>query len=209
MIKKITTLLLVFCGLFGGMLRVFADDEVPTFTVDPDGTGRITYVDKRQTPTIEFQLFKVNPTGSKLAGAKFGIYSDAECNTLVEDKTTNSDGMFKYDTKFVVGTDYYIREIKAPTGYVKDTKAYHFKVTKSTEDELEFTFDGHDYTLSTGASPIAIVNNVTTDNSYTVQYTNTNRSGERLPVTGSNGVILFMGAGLLLIAGAVFMKKKK
>lgn len=209
MIKRIATLLLVFCGLFGGMLRVFAEDEVPTFTVDPDGTGRITYVDKRQTPTIEMQLFKINPTGAKLEGAKFGIYSDAECTTLVEEKTTNSEGMFKYDTKFAVGTDYYIKETKAPKGYVKDTKVYNLKVTKSTEDELEFTFDGKSYSLSSEEAPIAIVNHVTTDNAYTIQYTNTNKAGERLPNTGSNGVILFMGAGLLLIAGAVLMKKKK
>ena len=66
-------------------------------------------------------------TGTKLAGAVYGIYSDSACTRLVQQMTTGKDGTCKSDA-LVAGT-YYVREISAPRGYVLDKAVYTLVVT--------------------------------------------------------------------------------
>ncbi|MGC4388198.1 prealbumin-like fold domain-containing protein, partial [Streptococcus suis] len=61
-------------------------------------------------------------TKAPLAGAVFGIYSDAETKQLVDIVTTNADG-YAISTKVGKGT-YYLKEITAPTGYSLNTNVY-------------------------------------------------------------------------------------
>ena len=62
-------------------------------------------------------LIKVDSeTGSKLPNATYGIYSDSGCSKLVDTLVTGTDGTAK--SKELVAGTYYVREIKAPQGYV-------------------------------------------------------------------------------------------
>ena len=54
-----------------------------------------------------------------LSGAKYGIYSDMYCATLLEVITTDASGVATSASGYAPGT-YYIREIVASTGYQRD-----------------------------------------------------------------------------------------
>ena len=61
-------------------------------------------------------------TGAALANAVFGIYSDSQCANLITRLTTGLGGTVKSEA-LVAGT-YYVKEIKAPDGYVLDDNIY-------------------------------------------------------------------------------------
>ena len=63
-----------------------------------------------------------------LEGAKYGVYSDSACKTLVTTITTNASGYAATkDNELEAGT-YYVKEIQASTGYQLDQKVYTFEV---------------------------------------------------------------------------------
>ena len=72
---------------------------------------------------------KDNETGTvaqgdaTLAGAVYGMYEDKACTKLMKQYTTNEYGQF--ETDYVrCGTDYYLKEITPPTGYLKNDTVY-------------------------------------------------------------------------------------
>lgn len=67
-------------------------------------------------------------TGTKLANAVYGIYTDSGCTALKEKMTTGTDGGCK-SGPLTPGT-YYVKEITSPTGYVLD-KDVHTLVVKA------------------------------------------------------------------------------
>ena len=66
-------------------------------------------------------------TGSSLAGATYGIYSDSGCNNLVQSMTTGEDGTCKSEA--LAASTYYVKELTAPRGYVLDPSVYTLVVT--------------------------------------------------------------------------------
>lgn len=65
-------------------------------------------------------------SGVKLSGAKYGIYTDSSCTNKVDTITTGSDGTAT--SKALVAGTYYVKEIKAPTGYVLSGKVHTLTV---------------------------------------------------------------------------------
>ena len=65
-------------------------------------------------------------SGVKLPGAVYGIYSDSGCSNKVDTMTTDSNGYAKSGA-LVAGT-YYVKEIKAPKGYVLSGKVHTLTV---------------------------------------------------------------------------------
>lgn len=65
-------------------------------------------------------------SGVKLAGAVYGIYTDSGCKNKVQTMTTDEKGYAKSGA-LVAGT-YYVKEIKAPKGYVLSGKVHTLKV---------------------------------------------------------------------------------
>ena len=59
-------------------------------------------------------------TGNKLKKAVYGIYSDKACTDLVDKITTDGNGYVK--SKELVAGTYYVKEITAPYGYLKNDK---------------------------------------------------------------------------------------
>lgn len=79
----------------------------------------------------KIQVVKVDSkkTDAKLAGAVFGVYSDAECTQLITKMpATDQNGA---STVEIIKTQdtVYLKEITAPTGYRINTTAYNVKLT--------------------------------------------------------------------------------
>ena len=79
-----------------------------------------------------------------LAGAKFGIYKDANCTQLIDVVTTNENG-YAVSTNVEYGI-YYVKELVAPTGYSLNDKVYAITAdwttatTTSTATETDRTY---------------------------------------------------------------------
>ncbi len=79
-----------------------------------------------------------------LKGAQYGVYTDSACNNLVETLTTDANGKVTTTKIWPVGTTLYVKEIKAPSGYLLDPQIHSLKI-KDGENKLEVrdqpTFD--------------------------------------------------------------------
>ncbi|CYV50196.1 SpaA isopeptide-forming pilin-related protein [Streptococcus suis] len=98
--------------------------EDPNNKPNPQNDNTIANKEDSETVyTYQIAFKKVDSiTKAPLAGAVFGIYSDAETKQLVDIVTTNADG-YAISTKVGKGT-YYLKEITAPTGYSLNTNVY-------------------------------------------------------------------------------------
>lgn len=118
---------------------------------EPDGaTGVNKKEDEETVYTYQLAFLKTgedtdndgNP--NPLAGAKFGIYKDADCTQLIDVVTTNGNG-YAVSANVESGT-YYVKELVAPTGYSLNDKVYSIKAdwatatTTSTAAETERTY---------------------------------------------------------------------
>lgn len=93
-----------------------------------EGVGNEKYVDFKVTWTKECYVSivkKDSETSNTLAGAVYGIYSDAACTQLIKQMpATDANGVSKITiekTQEVV----YLKEISVPTGYTIDAKGYN------------------------------------------------------------------------------------
>lgn len=88
---------------------------------------------------IEINKVDENHSHINLPGATFGIYVDdvygMEKDMLVDEITTNNNG-YAITKKLKLG-DYYIKELKAPVGYVSDEKEYPISLTENNEIYLQ------------------------------------------------------------------------
>ncbi|MCI8483722.1 MAG: Cys-Gln thioester bond-forming surface protein, partial [Lachnospiraceae bacterium] len=76
-------------------------------------------------------------SGAKLPGAVYGIYSDSECGNKVGTLTTDEDGCAK--SKALVPGTYYVKEIKAPKGYVLSNKVHTVTVKAGQTTKINVT----------------------------------------------------------------------
>ena len=78
---------------------------------------------------------KDQDTGNALAGAVYGIYSDAACTKLIaEMPATDQNGASQLTmekTQEVV----YLKEISVPTGYQIDTKSYNVTLSYRKDND--------------------------------------------------------------------------
>ena len=132
--------------------------------------------------TVSFNIKKADDeTLELLTGAEFTLYSDEACKTAVQTSRTSGDGIYQLDG-LELGTTYYLKETKAPEGYVLDEKTHTVTVDSSgaiTIDDLTWKNDTLAYV-----------------------YTNTKQTYV-LPETGGAGTLLFTIGGTLLLAGSL------
>ncbi len=166
-----------------------------------------------KTYTFGIPVFKYTGTNTALEGAKFSLYSDAECNSIIEliksgtgetyrrfitgydndskvtEITTTSNGEFNI-TGLKPGI-YYLKEIEAPKGYNKLNNAITVKIEEAAD----------------GGASITLYQNSAKVDKIKVE----NKSGSLLPSTGGMGttVIYIVGALLVLISGVVLITKKR
>ena len=128
-----------------------------------EGVGNEKYVDFKVTWTKECYVSivkKDSETSNTLAGAVYGIYSDAACTQLIKQMpATDANGASKVTiekTQEVV----YLKEISVPTGYTIDAKAYNVtlnigKTTNKnvTDKRVAATISLHKQDAETGNTP--------------------------------------------------------
>ena len=88
--------------------------------------------DKETVYTYQLAFLKTGEgdDAEKLAGAVFGIYKDANCETLIDVVKTNDNG-YAVSSKVEAGT-YYIKELLAPPGYQLNDKVYSIVANKTS-----------------------------------------------------------------------------
>ena len=77
--------------------------------------------------SYELVLTKKDDANTTLAGAKYGLYNSSK--KLLKTGTTGADGKLRFDYDLLPNTDYYVKEITAPDGYVLDNTYY--KINRS------------------------------------------------------------------------------
>lgn len=91
-----------------------------------DFVNRYEYAD-----TAEVVIFSAVKQSSKdgkaLAGAEFTVYSDKECKTSVATATTDANGKLAFG--FKSAGSFYLKETKAPSGYVLSDKVVELTVS--------------------------------------------------------------------------------
>ena len=96
-----------------------------------------------------------------LGGAVFGLYSDEKCTAKIAEVTTGSDGKASFDR--LPYNTYYVKEISAPEGYIKDDKVTSCTISKDNPTaQIEST---NKYNLA----PVSMQKqylNVNDDNTY-------------------------------------------
>ncbi|MGN0459797.1 MAG: SpaH/EbpB family LPXTG-anchored major pilin [Ruminococcus sp.] len=151
-------------------------------------------------PTVQVFTFNVVVTKvvkgetTPLSGAKFGLYKEEACTTMLKDATTGNDGKTNFGGYQLKAGTYYVKELEAPKGYILDSTVRTVKITPT-----------YDTTNST-----VVVSGYATNENGTITIENVKISA---PQTGGMGTIMFTigGAALIAAAGVMFvmLKRKK
>lgn len=109
------------------------DGGTVTFTIDAKNTGL----------PVGFNVVKKGTDGPLLSGAEFTLYSDEACTAVAKDLnnksvfTSGSDG--KTNLQFRLKSDaqtYYLKETKAPGGYIKSDSVFRITVTVASDGRI-------------------------------------------------------------------------
>lgn len=213
-------------------------DETREYTFSIDGslfgnssykTGELVKVglDAEGNPVESVQELDNGSEHAALAGAVFGLYTDQGCTTkYTNDKfdgevTTAPDGTMEING-LKAGT-YYLKEISAPTGYIKDSKVHkiviaaeieNVEVTETVGDEnIKVTYivpTLKSYTITIDGTESSYVMNLDGPNLSSVTPADStseivNTKGFALPSTGGIGTTIFYVVGGLLVAMAAVL----
>ena len=114
-----------------------------------DFVNRYEYAD-----TAEMVVFSAVKQSSKdgkaLAGAEFTVYSDKECKTSVATATTDANGKLAFG--FKSAGSFYLKETKAPSGYVLSDKVV--ELTVSNKGYVVDRVENEDQTDTTTIVPV-------------------------------------------------------
>ena len=169
-----------------------ANPENNTFTLKYNDKGDQS--DTTEVVTYKIDLEKVDPSGTKLAGAKFKLYDAAtEGNEIpvvlvsgTGDKTSTVDNVYRHAKANETG----VEMVTGTTGKIivqgLANGSYYFEETEAPEGFNKLT-------ARTDATTI-------TDANATI--TVTNQSGAELPSTGGMGTTIFYVVGAMLVIGA-------
>ncbi|MGO3167915.1 Cna B-type domain-containing protein [Senegalia sp. (in: firmicutes)] len=114
-------------------------NEEQTITIDKTydlQKDKVEYTNKIENykPVFAIELIKKDENKKLLAGAEFTLY-DSKDKELVK-STTDSSGKILFENLKEAG-NYYIKETKAPSGYVLDTKKYQVTVGEKEEKPIK------------------------------------------------------------------------
>lgn len=114
-----------------------------------DFVNRYEYAD-----TAEMVVFSAVKQSSKdgkaLAGAEFTVYSDKDCKTSVATATTDANGKLAFG--FKSAGSFYLKETKAPSGYVLSDKV--IELTVSNKGYVVDRVENEDQTDTTTIVPV-------------------------------------------------------
>ena len=114
----------------------------------PSGRQDVLFLSDEWTPQdggLKLKKMSANPGITEgnscysLAGAEYGVYTDRGCTNQVGTLTTNANG--ESNTIFLQAGTYYVKEIKAPPGFMID-KNIHEKTVVAEETAVIEVYDG-------------------------------------------------------------------
>ena len=213
-----------------------------TFTIDGELLGKENFriiellkVGKNADGTDAIEEITVS-NGTKAAaldGALFGLYKtrkgaededddDLYTNDLFNGKVETDMGGLLVIKGLDAGT-YYLKELDAPDGFIRDTEVYEIVIDADiTEQEVKEKIDGYEVTYSVpvlnGYTITINGHDVTNETTYTASITGSetleviepeesttqiaNTKGVELPATGGMGTTIFYVIGTVLVLGA-------
>ncbi len=182
------------------------------YTAKIDDTQIPNAIASGETYSMNVKKVDADDMNKGLSGAEFGLYS-ADDTLIASGLMTDEDGFLTISTDvpkgilFYTHTLYYIRELKAPTGYQLDDTKYYFwfcnnKDTIACSKSSEFGLPPWEakciYTYQTEPTVdcIQILNKPIPD-------------VYELPETGGSGTtMLYIGASVIMISAAAILYKK-
>ena len=199
-----------------------ASTESIVFEVKEDGTivdltqnnhlHKFEYALKVPRLTIEnevvpyqLQVIKENVDGLRLDGAEFGLFEDEQCLVL-KDKQVTKNGMLNF-RNLKNEKIYYLKELKAPDGYIKSEKIWEIQVKHQPSLNQFHVFIDHeqvqDFNLKQGVE-------VQGDGyDQTVVLHIVNEQELILPFTGSKGKAISITLGISCFVIMILKKKEK
>lgn len=114
--------------------------------------SEVTFTNDRQKTEVTV-VKQDQETSSPLSGGVFGLYANSDIknadgkvvatkDTLIGQVTTGSDGHGEFGADLPVGYGYYVKELQAPEGYVRNTEdvfTFQFSYTHDTEATVYFS----------------------------------------------------------------------
>ena len=88
-----------------------------------------------QLTSYELVLTKKDDANTVLSGAKYGLYNSSK--KLLKTGFTGTDGKLKFDYDLLPNTDYYVKEITPPAGYVLDDSYYKINRSNSVVNDTD------------------------------------------------------------------------
>ena len=113
---------------------VAADTTIPQEITVPE-QPQVVFVKVQKSADCDLSVY---PSLS-LKGAKFGVYSDQNCTTLVDTLITDTFG--KATSKALPPAQYWVKEIEAPTGFALNATVFAADLRNAAEKTVEVTDD--------------------------------------------------------------------
>ena len=160
---------------------------------------------------FDLVIQKQNNTGNALEGAEFAIYLDASCTNMVQSSVTDAEGKLEF-TDLISDTRYYVKEVKAPTGYCVPTDDSGNPIITEimvlnvpAKEEFKLYVNGTEYEF--GAE--GIFSSVGTKTEPKLEMVVINEAGYKLPQTGSSQTVLLCLGAIVCFLFSIFTKTGK
>ena len=132
--------LLTFGGLIAGDIYYLVETAAPEgyeiatgrlmATAEPTNSNSLRIVENTRIPG-QIIIKKVDAgTGKALPGARFTLYSDAVCSTVLGTGTTDSNGLVTFGN-LTAGALYFLKETSAPAGYAQISRTISAPATRT------------------------------------------------------------------------------
>lgn len=177
--------------------------------IKDDRNMEVTIYDK--VVPFGLMIHKQNNMGNALEGAEFAIYLDASCTNMLQSGVTDAEGKLEFG-ELTAETKYYLKEIKAPTGYRMSTDDVGNPIITEimisnipAGEEFRLYVNGVEYEFDTEG----VFSLSGTKTEPKLEMVVVNETGYRLPQTGSfQPILLCMGASACFLL-SIFTKSRK
>lgn len=179
---------------------------------ESNGDGFLTV--SNEIKPYSLNLLKVNDDSKVLEVAEFTLYSDKECNNVLDTQISDSKGKLLFKN-LKVGTKYYLKETKAPQGYRipvdADGKVHVYEIYVESipaQGKFDYYVDGVKYTINDTNSKNSIyLSGTSADRELNLKVVNI--ATMKLPKTGSWLMIPLVLLGIGLMSYSLISSKKK